>query len=309
MARPYTTSKALREKLTELGFNCVKNPRFWNAGHATLLGLSENRKRIRLRVGNGRVTILDSVPDKYVLLRVVEDARVLEERESRFYLPKPLTKKKAEAAFKLLPRRDNLIVQAPRMRIENKGVQLVNSSYTNIRGKRTKVYDEALVNYKTTAPKSTLYFLIGKDEKYLFISLLKHRPKTIKAALDTLIPVEVKERGPYERQGEFLFSPVTEEERKEIDDHLFNPPWSTKNPTASGWSYPDSFHHKRSLFQDHNMTDHIAQTSLRLNGNRQFARGMIKNRRHKTLQFDDWQRVYTVEERPMPASQRSAVWD
>jgi hypothetical protein len=140
-----------------------------------------------------------------------------------------------------------------------------------------------------SAPKSDQFFLVGFDEKHMFVSMLPKAVTSVAEAHSVLAPKEVQGRKDVLRQGEFFFIPVTEAEIKilcrvrqiiECDAGI-----------------------RRS---DGVESDHYAMTLVEYSGH-QFATGPISHERHEILFLNGWYRVAVNNELPNPSDQTQ--WD
>jgi len=83
------------------------------------------------------------------------------------------------------------------------------------------------VSTQMIVPKSHQHFLIGKDEKRVFISQLREQPKSVKDAHRILRPKGLTRAAL--RQGEWFFQPATKDELKKLEKLVGKTTsWSTK---------------------------------------------------------------------------------
>lgn len=134
-------------------------------------------------------------------------------------------------------------------------------------------------------PATDTSFLIGYDEKHMFISMLKNAVNSVKEAHQELLPKELGNRKDYKRQGEFFFVPAT---KKMIE-----------NISSIDTDY--CLHHS-----DGEDTDHFAQMHARIPQEPfHLVCGSITNSRHEAKFFDRWMVAYVNDEVP----HRGKSWD
>jgi len=150
-------------------------------------------------------------------------------------------------------------------------------------------YDRKLhKNVETTreTPEGIRRYLIGKDERHLFISELPDRSGKVNKVEDAfriLKPYEVKDRKKRKkvkihRQGEWFFIEATPEELQEINENI------------------KLVESKRPIVTMRQGKPHIAEYILRI-ADKIFVRGKIRHEDHKTREFFTWQRVFRNTER------------
>lgn len=136
----------------------------------------------------------------------------------------------------------------------------------------------------------TQKFLIGYDEKHLFVSLLTDATvKTVAEAHRSLIPKQVRGKK-YLRQGEFFFLPVSKKQIEAVFDQ-------DKGEPAV----------KTGLMKDNEESDHIVDISYisyLVEGTTEFAMGRVMNARHKTIDLNGWHQVFVANE-----ASADGIWD
>ncbi len=124
-------------------------------------------------------------------------------------------------------------------------------------------FDRVKVALTADVPGSKMYFLVGFDEDYCFISRLPKKATTVKEAHEILMPPEVRGKD-YIRQGEYFFIPFTIPKKKGKIDTCAD------NNIAGYYSTP-----------------HIADIKLEYVYNdgtpNILVAGNIKSKRHKTI--------------------------
>lgn len=159
-----------------------------------------------------------------------------------------------------------------------------NTKYvvTNARRSRKK---PSTATVTANVPASSTSFLVGFDERHMFVSMLKKSVNTVAEAHAELLPEELKGCKDVPRQGEFFFVPATKKEILSITEvdhnyHLLN---------ANG-----------------DDTDHVASLAgLCSYSPYTYVSGEITNSRHARLFFDRWMRVVPNNEVP----NRGQNWD
>ncbi len=185
------------------------------------------------------------------------------------------------------------------------------TKYKVLEGPNYKVGGRAEGKVQAVVPKSELTLLVGKDETAHFVSALPERVKTVREAHEILRPADVP-KGSL-RQGEWFFVPVTDEERKRIEDRIERNPLEIEPLWLDGIRYnPDSR-------WSHSNTTHAAHSALLFGGPRRgtvFATGYVlddrrqrgQKIRHEPLWLHDWHRVVHNAEVDMGDAQ-AETWD
>jgi hypothetical protein len=152
--------------------------------------------------------------------------------------------------------------------------------------------DFRIAKVTASVPASNMYFLVGFDESHMFVSMLPEKATTPKEAHRTLLPVELRKRSDYLRQGEFFFVPISKEDLKRI--------------SAKGFHY--EIDQALPLMKNGDESDHVADVTLipPHPWNECFVTGMISNDRHR-LFLNGWYRVMINLELPNPGD--SQLWD
>jgi len=143
-------------------------------------------------------------------------------------------------------------------------------------------------HYRVTAsvPAATTYFLVGYDERHLFISMLPKPVKTVQQAHRALLPKELqnKKKGSYFRQGEFFFIPVTKAEIEII----------IKENKEGGNANADGARGLTGSDPDVAEGDHFASVTV-VHKNIEYVSGCVSNDRH-TLFLNGWYRcIHNME--------------
>jgi hypothetical protein len=170
-----------------------------------------------------------------------------------------------------------------------------------------KVYKspiKGLSDYRVTAhvPTSKQLFLVGYDEKHLFISCLNDKVKTVKDALASLVPKQLRGKT-YSRQGEFFFKEV---EKSKLTANFFKALNAFIEP---GDQYIGDFSlHKQELDGDYVRSDHNVSGSVWCDTatGKQYAIGLVTNLRHKSLCLATLHEVIVANERP---DSSDGMWD
>lgn len=156
------------------------------------------------------------------------------------------------------------------------------------------------VEIERETPDYIRRYLLGMDERHLFISELPDRQgkiNTIEDAHRVLKPHEVKDAKKCEslkahRQGEWFFRKATQSELSSIEEHL-------------------ETYGKLSLIQTNSAIaraekPHIAEQLLRID-DATFVRGKVCHSDHKTLKFISWHRVFRNAEKLDPRGVRGWI--
>jgi len=158
---------------------------------------------------------------------------------------------------------------------------------------------------KTSAERRR--FLVGMDERHLFIAPLATRATSVRDAHEQLRPANVTaalQRGErVVRQGEWFFVPPTEAERRAIDLHAMRygiehrvrvgPPWLRGRPHVAS---------ERLRFESRQV---VGRHEVAIQ--HEFVRGRILHPDHKVVVLKDWMRVEMNTEARGP-TQRFSQW-
>ncbi len=211
---------------------------------AFFMTLSDNRKELLLN-DKGRVEVLNGDRSfRQVILKVTEEAREIRMNNSGSYFED----------------RTHAITRFRR-------VYNVPDSTRFTYNKRSNV----LV---ARAPATTTYFLVGFDERHMFISELPEPVRTVKEAHECLIPKEIRGKS-YVRQGEFFLVPLNKAE----SDKLFR----------------NSKRFDIYSFDDIGESDHTTSILIEDDDSNEYVMGKIGNERHE-LYLDRLHRVYRNRE-------------
>lgn len=184
-------------------------------------------------------------------------------------------------------------------------VDLKKASWVNPKN-RWRLKYEAMV----TAPSTSTSFLVGIDETSHFVSQLPGHPSSVRTARESLRPTEVP-KGAL-RQGEWFFTPCTEEETAAIWAEISNPQMKSPRRYYGGHNRVNPGFHMLE-----GTSSHRVAMGLKLNGIR-YANGLVydtREGRHEPLVLDGWHRVHrnneVVQAVPRARSNRSngPRWD
>lgn len=139
-------------------------------------------------------------------------------------------------------------------------------------------------------PASDSYFMIGFDEKHMFVCMLPRRAKTLKEAKVMLMPKEIRRKKNVVRQGEFFFVPVNPKELKAINAIVVS---------------QDNGDGEYAFKADIGGTDHTATELVTDHSMNEFANGLVYNDRHRT-HLNGWHKVYRNTEIEAP---EGVDWD
>lgn len=147
-----------------------------------------------------------------------------------------------------------------------------------------------------SVPAATTFFLVGYDEKHLFVSMLPKPVKTVQQAHRALLPKELlnKKKGSYFRQGEFFFVPVTKAEIAIITKMSVGGGGNTHADGERGLTGSDP-----SIAPG----DHMASVTV-VNKHIEYVSGCVSNDRH-TLFLNGWYRCI----RNMEIASENDSWD
>jgi hypothetical protein len=141
---------------------------------------------------------------------------------------------------------------------------------------------------KVNVPPSKVYFLVGFDEKHMFVSMLPKAAASVADAHAVLMPKSVRGVPGVIRQGEFFFVPVTKKELALL-----------KKKSTRG--YVSQYN----LEKDNSTSDHRAYGVSNAKGHR-YITGVVGNSRHDTF-LTGWYRV--VPNTEQPGASNASNWD
>jgi hypothetical protein len=134
-------------------------------------------------------------------------------------------------------------------------------------------------------------FLIGKDDKHLFIAQLSQMAKTVKNAHQSLKPKKVKnmDTKDYIRQGEWFFVPINYDPMRAKGESI-NFKHTKKHGLVFGRGRP-----------------HVVDEYLEFN-NKKYAKGNVVHPDHKTKYLKDWYEVLVNTEKRDENIHPSITW-
>lgn len=167
-----------------------------------------------------------------------------------------------------------------------------------------------------TTDASTRYFLMGEDERQLFIAQLRNAATTVKAAHEqlgsTVQFAEGKRRGSsIDRQGEWFFLETTQEQRDHIDGLIKKNKLAVKKKASIG------------QFMRRAGQPHLADELVVLGGEQVtnklghgfsvrpmqvYIRGAVRHPDHKTQKFHQWREVIGNSEGATSRASASGVF-
>jgi hypothetical protein len=185
----------------------------------------------------------------------------------------------------------------------------INSIVTHNRHKREAYFKrdgEWFVKNKTTG--STRYFLLGRDERQLFMCQLKKNATSVRQAHDglkapTVILAEGKQRDRTIRQGEWFFLNPSEAELQNIATLLKqNKIFIKKKTRLPGLGKP----HVADEYVE--VVGEALEHGYRIRGrNEIFVRGKIRHSDHETVTFQHWRKVIRNNEETAHATVGGSV--
>lgn len=177
-----------------------------------------------------------------------------------------------------------LVQELSRVFYERMDKQAVNESALEraIAGGEARVLRETgndIVIERRTS-RSLRRFLCGTDERHLFVAQFQGGT-TVRDAHRLLKPDAVREAeragaGRMLRQGEWFFAPLSTVEKRLLAQELDKAPYVVRRKESLGG----------------NGRPHVAESVVRLEGARVYARGAVRHPDHKTLVLEEWRRVY-----------------
>lgn len=273
-------------------------------GHVFLLSLGTNKKheRTSLEFGFGSnkdidIKIAGSKKLRQAVITVVEKERVLSSlvdsflnEEEKEHLIEEFNITNEKRVFSLGEDFDmgSLVADFPTvgavLSSQNANLEEIKASYSisYVDQKVDKNMGDIMLNIKV--PKTTMCFLVGYDEKEMFVSLLPKTVKTVENAHKALKPKGL--RPGWKRQGEWFFNPCTKKEKealiKEIEkkgmysiDH--------ERPLESG----SEDHYSLNSF-DFRYSHQIKTKEGEILKGKKYVSGFIENERHDLLVLDGW---------------------
>lgn len=164
-----------------------------------------------------------------------------------------------------------------------------------------RIYDQKIGDYRDIVrktPEEKRRFLVGMDECHLFIAQLSGGATSVRQAHDQLRPRNVPggkaaKKRKIKRQGEWFFTPATDAEIEQIDDHI------RQNGVEKNVRIGPRGRWMRG--RPHNVTESVVvNVRRRMDGARdmtfqavpvEFVRGRIVHPDHHALHLDGWHKV------------------
>jgi len=188
--------------------------------------------------------------------------------------------------------------------------QTVLSRVQSAKGVKITRVTKNRVFFTRYTDEATRYFLMGVDERQLFIAQLKGAATTITEARKSLGAsvqfAEGRRRNSVDRQGEWFFLETSENFRDTLERAI------TKNKCAIRSRVNIGEYFNRRGGNPHNAYELVVLPSailapadtkmVRESGNRIFVRGSIRHKDHKTLHFSHWREVVANNEASDTAS-------
>lgn len=269
------------EKLNKAGVSAKQYSRPPAGKEIFMLGLNAKRDQLLMWPGSAQVRVKTNKRYRQAVLRVEEEERYI----TRNLSPKSSSYNSLVFDLKLTD------TDVAKVGIPHDAAML----FPNL-PEKTEFYVEytsddriALVAH---VPGSRTHFLVGKDEKTMFVSMLPTGVNSVAEAHEVLRPDSVPEGSP--RQGEWFFVPVEDWLADAIDEAIElrrqSRPLIEARYEQSG-HLPYSDHHAENRFS----------SDLGC-----FVYGRITHPRHKTLTLKKWHRA--VHNREIQSSQ-ARRWD
>jgi len=184
-----------------------------------------------------------------------------------------------------------------------------------------RIIDNRTIETSETTPEGNRFFLMGVDERQLFIAQLKNSCSTVKQAHDQLSRTVIKTamgRGVgSSRQGEWFFIETSESTRENIDEKIKKSECIFRKKTNIGsfLGRPGGNPHTAdeiaviSRSSDHksvesNVLRRRISPPLR---NRVYVRGSIRHKDHKTIHFKQWREVIMNNEESLNMQDQSRI--
>lgn len=260
-------------------------------------GLSGNTRteyfRMYLGADNNLIQIRDTDPDNQQLLLMVR------EHEREWVETRQLT------------RRERNLIEL------NGSAKWLADNFGPREIRRIKlVKDRIAVSHKT--PKEVRYFLMGVDERQLFIAQLRTPATTVvearKSLGSTVQFADGKRAHSPDRQGEWFFTEISRPTREFIENLISKNEVVVKHNIDIGRAISD----RRSAGNPHtaeqlvilrrnNVTDVLAH-SFPIRPDQMFVRGKITHKDHKTKHFSNWREVIRNGEGATASASSSGVF-
>ena len=253
-----------------------------------VIGLTDDRKRLRvLSDGKAVLHVKGSKKHKQVVIKATENERTVTEKITfqRWFENersiKPATKNPLAWARRngLANGRDwrDISRMALPEGTTTTGVITDATLYVSGWDRNTDPSGVTLtVELTHVVPASIQNFLVGQDEKHLFISMLPRECSSVEDAHKALRPPGLKRTAL--RQGEFFFEP-TQRSFKNFHFGAFDLKESVRN--REHW-WIDQY--------DINSSTHLVAAMAEADGSL-FVRGPVTNERHAPLWLDSWYKV------------------
>jgi len=159
------------------------------------------------------------------------------------------------------------------------------------------VFDNATNKWKqfrdvTVTPSEERWFLLGEDERHLFVAQLPSGATTVSEAHRLLRPQSLKNARvgkDFRRQGEWFFVEVDKKTNARLSEYFSR---ATSGSTEKERKLPDSFSYSaNSPVGTSGGRPHIAAHVLSRSARDTFVMGSVSHPDHKTIHFSSWMRV------------------
>lgn len=149
-------------------------------------------------------------------------------------------------------------------------------------------------------------FLLGHDEKHMFVSALPEMVRSVKRAHDVLRPPEVPRNA--ERVGEWFFVPVSQEISDKLDIRIERQAYFEGEAIASDGTGENHLAATLVRNKPYDSREAIDETA---SANTTYCIGFIldTDRRHTLLWLGEWCRVYRNLELDPPSNMDGGSWD
>jgi hypothetical protein len=161
--------------------------------------------------------------------------------------------------------------------------------------------------YEVTAkaPASKQSFLVGKDERHLFICALPKVAKSVAQAHEILKPKEIRGKKGVLRQGEFFFIPATKQELSALASEGKNGAELDSDPTNLDDGNSDHGAHNIATIYYAKRGKKGKKGKPVRDQKKEMVTGIVQNDRHSRLVLNGWYRVVKNTE----LEGQSDTWD
>ena len=160
--------------------------------------------------------------------------------------------------------------------------------------RRTRSYNHEEIR-KLTTDNSVRKYLVGMDERHLFVAQLPEKERVVNKVSDAhrdLKPPKLW-KSTVQRQGEYFFVEIDEDEKRRIEKSLKTFTKNTQDRVALRFKDKPIAHVERLYSKPANFGNpHIAEDILAIDEDSIYVKGKIRHKEHTTINLLAWHKVY-----------------